>query len=331
MRTLALALLIGLTVLLTACNGPAVLPVGAPQTSEGDVFYVALPRLIVHFDAQGYPEVEGIPLEAIAGGLGLQIDLNQYQINPYYPAWMTAANIQHVELRQFGDGIALLVNGELMPSLSFKDGALERIVDLAPLLGPNANTGAIEEMALKFAPLVTRLGLSLVFTFPPQDGVAAIPLADVSADLGQLAVRDVKPADAEAQMQFELRYDAQGAPSFLGVTPAALTMLGLKGPNSLQPEQIQLLQASNIQHIQVRSKTDGLYIFINGMPLPNLVWDSESLTQAIDVYTRMNSSLSKELLNLVRMLAPALSATDISVMVHFPLAPGAEAIPAQMQ
>ena len=108
--------------------------------------------------------------------LGVPLDLSQYRIDPFYPAWMKAANIQHIELRQTGDGIALLVNGALMPSLSFQDGSLQRISEVAPLLGQNGP--AIGQLIEKFAPLVQRLGLSVALKFPKADGAQDIPLRD---------------------------------------------------------------------------------------------------------------------------------------------------------
>lgn len=321
----ALFLIVGL--LLAGC-GPAIVPAAAPETENGEVFLVALPRIVVSFDADGKPGIEGVPVEDIARTLGMQLDLSQYRINPYYPMWMTAANIQHIELRQTGDGIAVLVNGALMPSLSFKDGSLEKVGDLAPLLGPKVNTEAIQEMAVKFAPLVKRLGVSIVAKFPLQAGAEPVAFADPNVKLGQLAPSD---APASAMVQFEIRYDEQGVPSILGISARDLATLGLNAPLALDANYLQLLQANNIQHMQVRSKADGLYIFVNGTPLPNLVWDSKTLTNAVDVYAQMNSAAPKEVLDLVKMLVPMLGSTDVSVMVHFPIAAGREPIPAKMQ
>ncbi len=150
MRRFVLVVLVLTGLVLAAC-GPAVMPAAAPQTDSGETFVVALPRIVITFDEQGNPGVEGVALEQIAQSLGVPLDLSQFRIDPFYPAWMKAANIQHVEMRQTGDGIALLVNGALMPSLAFQDGSLQRMGDIAPLLGQNGP--AIGQLLEKFGPL----------------------------------------------------------------------------------------------------------------------------------------------------------------------------------
>lgn len=327
MRSPVLALLLIVALLLTAC-GPAIVPAAAPETESGEVFLVALPRIVITFDENGKPGIEGVAVEDIARTLNMPLSLDQFRIDPYYPTWMTAANIQHIELRQTGDGIAVLVNGALMPSLSFQDGTLERVGDLAPLLGPGVNTAAVQELVAKFAPLVKRLGLSLVAKFPLRAGAEPIPFGDPDVKLAALAPSD---EPASAVVMFEIKYDEQGVPSILGISARDLTALIGNAPLALDPGYLRLVQANNIQHVQMRTKADGLHLFINGTPLPNLVWDGTTLESAVDVYAQMNAAAPQEVLDLVRMLVPMLGKADVSVMIHFPVAPGAEVIPAKMQ
>lgn len=327
MRKPVVALLLVAGLLLAAC-GPAIVPAAAPETETGEVFMVALPRIVITFDETGRPGFEGVPVEEIARTVGLNLNLEQYRIDPFYPVWMKAANIQHIELRQTGDGIAVLVNGKLMPSLSFKDGTLERVGDLAPLLGPGVNVQMIQDLVGKFAPLVKRLGLSMVFKFPLRTGAEPIPFADPNVKLAALTPAQEEPS---AIVMFEIRYDEQGVPSILGISARDLTALLGNAPLALAPDYLRLVQANNIQHVQLRTKADGLHLFVNGTPLPNLVWDGTTLENAVEVYAQMNAAAPKEVLDLVKMLVPLLGRTDVSIMVHFPLAPGAQPIPAKMQ
>lgn len=315
-----------LTGLLLASCGPAIMPAAAPETESGETFVVALPRIVLTFDEQGNPGVEGVALEEIARSLGFALDLGQYRIDPFYPAWMEAANIQHIELRQTGDGLALLVNGALMPSLSFQDGSLQRIGDVAPLLGQNGP--AIGALIAKFAPLVQRLGLSVALKFPTQEGAQEIPYGPADIKLAQLQPATEAPS---AVAKFEVRYDDQGVPSILGISARDLQTLGINANLALAPQVLQQLQANNVQHVQLSSRSNGLYTYVNGNPLPAIAWDSEALSSALQVYEQMNPGVPKAYLDLIKTFVPMLGKTDMSVMVHFPVAAGAEPIPAKMQ
>lgn len=325
MRRFVLVVLVLSGLLLASC-GPAVMPAAAPQTESGETFIVALPRIVISFDDQGNPGIEGVPVEQIARSLGFALDLSQYRINPYYPAWMKAANIQHIELRQTGDGIALLVNGALMPSLSFQDGSLQRISDVAPLLGTSGP--AIGQLVQKFAPLVQRLGLSIALKFPLQDGAQAIDYGPAD-----LKLADLKPAtvDPSAVVKFEIRYDDLGVPSILGISARDLQAVGVNASVALAPSVLQQLQANNVQHIQISTRTNGLFLYVNGSPLPAIAWDGQSLGNAIQVWEQMNPGVDKQQVQLVKTFVPMLGQTDMSVMIHFPVAPGVDVIPAKMQ
>jgi hypothetical protein len=287
---------------------------------------VALPRIVITFDQNGKPGLEGVPLENMARDLGFALDLSAYSIHPYYVYWMTQTNIQHIELRQTGDGLALLVNGLLMPSLSFKNGTLEKAGDLAVLLGPQGDV--VKDLIVKLAPIAKRLGISLVVKFPLKEGAKAIPYADDKVVLATPVPVDGPPS---AVIQLEVKYDADGVPSILGMSAYDLAALGIAAPLALHPYYIAYMQVNNIQYIQMRSKGDGLFMYINGTPLPNIAWDKKTLANAVDVYAQMNPGMPENYLGLIRQFTPLLGSADVSVLVHFPLAPDAKPIPVKMQ
>lgn len=325
MRRFVLVVLVLSGLVLASC-GPAVVPAAAPQTESGETFLVALPRIVITFDDQGNPGLEGVPIEQIARSVGYPLDLSQYRINEYYPAWMKAANIQHVELRQTGDGLALLVNGALMPSLSFQQDGLQRISDVAPLLG--ANGPAVGQLVQKFAPLVQRLGLSIVLKFPKQDGAA-----DIAYGPADIKLADLKPAatDPSAIVKFEIRYDDQGVPSILGISARDLQAVGINAPVAMDSSVLSQLQTNNVQHIQISTRSNGLFMYVNGNPLPAVAWDGQSLNNAIQVWQQMNPGVDKQQVDLVKTFVPMLGQTDATVLIHFPLGAGQTAIPVKMQ
>lgn len=329
MRRSFLGLLVLAGLLLTSC-GPAIVPTANPELPSGEVFQVALPRIVVTFDENGKPGLEGVPLEDISAAIGRPIDLSAFSINGTYPMtdWMTAANVQHVELRQTGDGIAVLVNGTLMPSLVYGDGALERVGDVAPLLNPQG--AAIAQMLEKFGPLVQRLGLAIVLKFPVQAEAKVIDYG--AADLKLAGVAETAAAvTPSAIAKFEVRYDELGVPSILGISARDLQAVGVDASLALRSDLIAGIKANNIQNVQVSARPDGLHLWINGTALPTIVWNEATLNNAVQVYAQMNPGVPPSYLNLIRTFVPMLGRTDLSVLVHFPLAEGVAALDARMQ
>jgi hypothetical protein len=183
-------------------------------------------------------------------------------------------------------------------------------------------------MIQKLVPLAERLGLSIALKFPTQPG--AEPIAYASNEVVQAEPEPVTGSPSLG-LQLDVKYDEAGVPSFLGIPPGEIRTLFGGQRLALDPQIIERAQANNIQHVQVRSKGDGLWLYVNGSPMPPIRWDKPTLSNAIDVWVAMNPGLSPSLADTVRTLAPYFSNADLSIMLHFPLAPGAEPIPVQMQ
>jgi len=310
--------LLVITALLLAACGPAMQPATGPETETGEVFMIALPRIVIDFDEVGNPSVLGLKV-ADAGRL-LGQDLSGLRLNKYYVDWMSAANVQHIELRQTGNGIALLVNGKLMPHVAWDDASLQQATEFAALFNVQGT-----EMIKKFMPIVRRLGLDITLRFPKRADVEEIPLA---TDEVAMAAAVPEEAPASAIIRFEVMYDHSGIPSILGISAQDLLAMGINLPLALHPGSLRTIQSNNIQHLELRGKADGLFVYMNGNPLPNLVWDNDLLSGAADLYAQMNPS--SPYIELAKALLPNIDNVDIDILVHFPLAAGATPIPAQM-
>jgi hypothetical protein len=306
--------LVIIAVLLVSC-GPATQPVTSPETESGDIFMLALPRIVIDVDSAGIPSLLGVkPTDIGLGPIGLDkalVDL------------MTAANVQHIELRMVGNGILLFVNGKPLPHIGWSDESLLQASDLAALA--NVQDAQIE-LIKKFVPVVRRLGLDLALRFPRQAGVAEIPLIDPEEAIKLAAAPSDEPA--MAVVKFEIRYDASGVPGILGITASDLTAMGISLPVAVTPETIQVLQARNIQYLELRGQSNGVFLYVNGNPLPNIVWDESFLTNAADLYLQMSPAGPFD--EVIRTVVPALHRADLTIVVHFPLASGAQPIPVKL-
>jgi hypothetical protein len=331
MRKSVLAVLLVTTLLVGAC-GPAMLPSGSETTAGGEIFTIALPRIIVDFDAQGTPSIDGIDLAAIASLTGSNI--NNFRLNTYYVNWMMAANVQHLELAQTGQGLLLLVDGKLLPYVSWSDDSLVQAANLVSALGeilappPAGTTSAVTNTSLiaNLLPIVRRLGLDVVLRFPRRPGAAEIPLADPAQFTNLKPAASTAPASVV--VHFEVKYDQSGAPGILGITATQLRSNGVNlGATNLSPNAISVLQRHNIQNLELRSRADGLFIFVNGQALPNIAWDDNSLANAAAVYQQMNSQNFSG----VAQMLPFVDKGDVAVLIHFPVPQGVAVMPAMLR
>lgn len=310
---------LAIVALVLAGCGPAMQPAAGPQTESGEVFTVALPRIEVAFDADGSPSILGLNMADVAKYTGT--DVSSYKLPKFYVDWMTAANVQHIEMRQTGNGIGLWVNGKAMPHIGWDDASLQKTSDLMAMLNVPRT-----DMLRKFLPIVRRLGLDLVLRFPVAAGQAEIPLVDPNEAVKQAAKPSTAPASAV--VQFEVKYDDNGVPGILGISAADLAAMGIQAPLAMSPAYLDLLKKNNIQNMELRGKADGLFLYINGEPLPNIVWDDTYLNNVADMYAQMNPQ--SPYINVAKTVLPLVSRGDIAIMVHFPVAEGQTPIAAKM-
>lgn len=320
MRRFLWVSLIVVMLALSAC-GPAMPPSTGSKTESGDIFMLALPRLEIEFDAAGNPMVLGMKLADV--GLMLGQDLSGMRLDPFYVTWMTNANIQHIEMRQTGDGVAMMVNARPMPHITWDDKSLSQAMDLAMAFSPGSEN--LFTTIRKLLPIVSRLGLDVVVRFPLQPGAKAIAYAEPTV---VLAKANPSKDPASVILKFEVRYDGQGVPSILGVSGYDLAAIGLPLPVAIDMSMLQNLQSKNIQSLELRTKPDGLFVYLNNNTLPSFTWDKGLLKSAAEVYAQMNPQ--SPYIATVNQMLPMLDTLDIGVMIHFPPAAGVKEIPAVM-
>jgi sulfur carrier protein ThiS len=315
MRKTVLVLLTIAGLILAGC-GPAVIPQNT-QTESGEQFVLALPQLVIDFDAAGNPSIMGMDLAAAGAMIGQ--DLSGMSLNNMYVApgiklvdSLMAANVQTIELRQTGDGVAVLVNGKPLPHIAWTDESLQQMTDVAAMF----NVQGLD-LLKKVLPIVRRLGVNVVLRLPPAPGAEVIPLTDPNIPLPTPQADD-GPDSIVAHM--EVKYDGQGVPSILGISARDLQTMGLNLPLALAPSVIQALQANNIKTMELRSKPDGIFVYANDVALPNLSWDNTMLLNAADLYGQMNPT--SPYVAAVKQFLPAINNVNIDLLLHFPTADG---------
>ena len=137
---------------------------------------------------------------------------------------------------------------------------------------------------------------------------------------------------AERSERFALRlpavyvqYGSDGVLSVAGFTTNQLyqwTGIDLRMLN-LQPWVVQRLVDADIQHIEVAEDAKGLAVYVNGKPLPYVSWDGDSLQNLGDMLAVFDVPYAP----VIKAVLPLVRFTRLSVVVQFPIRPGAAVIP----
>ncbi|OQA45519.1 MAG: hypothetical protein BWY52_01274 [Chloroflexi bacterium ADurb.Bin325] len=310
-------LLLVVAVVLAGCGSGAAVQTSETGTVGGEIFQVALPRLVVDLDAEGNPSLLGIS-PSLLGMFG--VDTAAMKVPADTVKQMMDAGIQHIEIAAVGDRIMFFVNSQPVPHLGWSATSLPRALDVADVFMSIQNAQMIRQLL----PLVTRLGLDVVLRFPHGDA-AVIPMVDVNQAKTFRATPGTEPAGMI--IKFEVKFDEQGRPGLLGLSADDLAALGVSGV-AIAPDLLARIQKANIQHMEFQTQPDGAFVYVNGEPLPTVIWDTQLLQNLMDVVGKL--AADSELLPLLEALVPYVDRADIGILVHFPIAAGQEPIPAQM-
>ncbi|MCO6452973.1 MAG: hypothetical protein J5I90_19470 [Caldilineales bacterium] len=320
-RIIWLVPLLVMLVLLGACGGEAT-PV---ETQPDDGFVLSLPRLVIDVDSAGTPSIAGLDPETLKAVTFGQLDLTGFQVPTEYVDWFTAADMQHLELVHSSDGIHAFVNGTPMPYVGWTGDSLGSVGDVASTLGfINEPTARIVKLLI---PFVQRLGVDVAVRFPRTPDAPEIALRDPEAPLAAPASEEAGPTIALAKVH--MNFDENGVPSVLSVSTRDLeSALGVSMRQAeLPPATIQQMMDAGIQHLTLRMLPNGMYIWVNDNPLPNVVWSDQYLQNASDVYGQLYYTPAYETVRTaVASLLPFINNIDGEVVLMFPH-PGVDAIP----
>lgn len=304
------ALLLVATLLLTGC-GAATAPAAEETTESGQRFLISLPRLVVDVDPSGQASIGGLSIEAVNSLLpGLQ--LPAMGVNPYYVDWMTNTNVQHVELVSADNGVYLYVNGEQLPYLAWDGKALSN-------LGMVANVANLPyaQLISKLVPIIQRTGLDIVLRFPTQPGAQEIAMRDPTVPPSAPQASEVAGDEPKFVTRIDVDYDQNGVPMVAGITSRDLAQTaGVYLPVELTPATMAQLKAAGVNEMQFVSGPNGVFIYVNGEPLPNIGWNDQLLQNTAGLYAQMNPT--SPYIALAKLLLPELNNLDLDLRMKFP-------------
>lgn len=304
-----LALMLMASLLLSAC-GAATAPTVPEEVEDGQRFLLSLPRLMVDIDDQGQASVGGLSIDAV-NSLMPGLALPDMAVNPFYVDWMRNTNVQHMELVSGDNGVFVFINGEPLPYLGW-DG--ESLGNLAVVSGlANMPYG---DLIGKLAPIIQRTGLDIVVNFPTQEGTTEIALRDPSAPIAAPeAAASEQPATFITRI--DVKYDENGVPTVAGINTRDLAQAaGLYLPVELTPESLAQLKAAGVSEMRLVTGDNGVFMTVNGQPLPHVAWNDTILSNTAGLYEQMNPE--SPYIALAKLLLPELDNLDIDLRLLFP-------------
>ena len=311
----------------------------APRSGQGssaaggdDQLVIDLPALVIDIMVDGSVSVSNMSLGGIAALAG------QAELVPSFPPdtvdWMTASNIQHIQVSNTPGGLLLLVNGQSVPSVRYDGESLSATADALSSFGM-----AIPTMD-KILGLVDQIGIGVIARFPVAEGSAAIPLymeGDSSAAMAAMAAQEeflAAVGGVAPRINVPIRYAADGSFTIGNMTDsewAGLTGDGVYGLR-LSPAMLQMAAKHGISELGISTGAEGITISIDGKALPTLDWSGGeainllNLVQQMGLMTDIMDSampgmggiLSAFVMPMVHQLLPSVLAADFDLTVYLP-------------
>jgi hypothetical protein len=316
------SLLMAALVLLVGC-APRATSGQIAATADESQIAVDLPALVLDVQPSGSINVGGQPLTELGGGLGA--GLAALSIPPDMVSSITAFNIQHIQIDNTPEGLLILVNGQAIPSLAW-DG--EKLVATADVLETVGAGVALLDRAL---PLLTSLGVGVIFRFPVAEGEAALPMIAPESEAAAQALAAqqefLAAVGAPPVVHFTLAYAEDGSWAIAGLDEASLAQMGIPtNMLNLGPATIQSVSAQGISEIGLATNSEGIFISINGQTLPYLTWADGRVNHLLTLAEETgllamalgDSPDMAAIIDTIESLLPAVQASDVSLRITFP-------------
>ena len=274
---------------------------------------IGLPRITVAYDASGTPSVFGVRTSILSRFL--PVNLSVLELSPATVQRLTQSNIQHVELELNDAGAFVYVNGKALPYLAWDE---ERLAYTGQLLD-RLDLTPYDTTIAKAVPLLARIGIDVVATFPTQPGAVAVPVRDRKQRALAAALRAPEPT---ATVQMTVEYSADGVPSVAGISSRELSQLlgaNLRGVE-LSPAAVARLRKAGVEEVAFVTQPDGLHVLVNGREALHLAYTEAHLRNAVELYTQLNREREgiEEFATFLHNLVPIVYGADVDVVLRFP-------------
>lgn len=321
--TFLITLMLSTTIVLAGC-GPRATGGELASSAGPEEVVVDLPALVLDIDAGGQVSLGGVSAAEIGGMVGQ--DLSALTFPPDTVSFLTASNIQHIQIDNTSEGLLILVNGTPIPSLAWDGESLVATAETLETLG--AGIAVLDQVL----PLVRNLGIGVTIRLPLAEGAEAVPLVatddEVAAQAMAAQQEFLETVGAPPTFQLVVNYAPDGTWSvgdltqeeWSAIAPIPWEML------NLDPAMIQGASAAGIEEVGIATNPEGIFVSVNGRTLPHITWaegrvqhviNLAAQTGMLDMVLGANPETSA-LLDTVQSLLPAVQASDVNIRVVFP-------------
>jgi len=127
-----------------------------------------------------------------------------------------------------------------------------------------------------------------------------------------------------------LDVDSDGNPSVGGFGTETLKTLTMGGVDytwmRMEPTLVRRLSDMDLQHVEAVYRDDGIYLFVNGEPLPFVKWDQAALDNTATVVSTFGG-LDPQFTEVLKMIIPFAQQVGVDMAVRFPVVQGREIMP----
>jgi len=279
---------------------------------------VDLPSIALDVAEDGSLSMAGIVLTDLVGSFGMPTAI---ALPPDLVQQLAGLGVQHIQIANQPDGLALLINGIEIPSIGWNSESLASVGALAG--GMPALSGLL--------PILTQLGVGVTLNLPVAEGVERAPLAVSASATGaeQLAAAQqefLAGVGTPPAITIPVIYNSDGTWTVAGLNGdqwIALTGQTFWSGFNLTPEQAQGAAAAGIKTFDVNIDADGLHLVLNDSPLPSFDWSGGKLASLIALLEQngMLSSLpipADQLDALLETLLPIVTSSNVNIRATFP-------------
>jgi len=228
--------------------------------------------------------------------------------NPVFPLnlleQLQAANVQKLETRIGSKGVYIYSNGKQLPYVAWDDDSVATLQEVIRQMPNLPNAADIAELL----PSLRSVGTGVTFYLPPAEGQEALNIPDWEGETTIEAKAPEEPTLGPFVVG-SLAFDESGNATIEGV-PAA--DLGVDLPQ-LDADTLGLLQGLGADQIDVSVKHDGLKIMLGDKPLPNIIYNDESLQEILALADPMLDD--PDTMSMLNDVVPILSGADINLNI----------------
>ena len=311
---------------------------GSMIDRDPDDFFIDLPAVVIDYASDGTASIGGLsqmtsasvykPDPAVSEGLASI--LSGMTLQPLWVEHFTASNLQHIRVTNGGEGLLLLVNGQRIPSLIWKEESLTATAEAVSALG--VGVPALN----KVLPLVRNFGLGLVLRFPVEEGAELIPLSGVEESATVVMARLMQAQVLQTfggilpTIDIPILYHADGSWTLGELSDVDWTVLTSTPLYALRlpPKLITGLTSSGIHEVTLKTDPDGIHIALNGIGLPYLSWGNGevqnvlALAKQLGVLDTVSALLPgadlESVFSLIENLLPIIQATNANITIFLP-------------